>query len=43
VENIEDSSFVIANTDSPTRLPPNGNPTSPDISLVSAHLSLSAT
>jgi hypothetical protein len=29
------------NTDSPTRLPSNGNSSSPDISLISAHLALS--
>ena len=34
----DDSSFVTLNTDTPTRLPSSGSPSSPDISLISAHL-----
>jgi hypothetical protein len=41
VQQVEDSNFFILNTDTPTRLPPNGNSTSPDLSLISAHLALS--
>ena len=39
---IEDSSVCLLNTDSPTRVPNNSNPSSPYISLISAHLALSA-
>jgi hypothetical protein len=35
------ATFFILNNDTPTRLPPNGNPTSPDLSLISVHLALS--
>jgi hypothetical protein len=40
-QQIDISSFFILNSDSPTRCPSNGNNTSPDISLISAHLALS--
>ena len=40
---IDSSSFISLNVDTPTRLPPSGNPSSPDISLVSAHLAPSFT
>ena len=37
-----DSTFQFLNTDSPTRIPSNGPPTSPDLSIASAHLSIGA-
>ena len=40
LEEIETSNFAILNEDTPTRQPANGPKTSPDISLISAHLSL---
>jgi hypothetical protein len=39
---IEDSSFCSLNCDTPTHLPDHGNPNSPDLSLISAHLAPSA-
>ena len=39
---IENSPLIVLNEDTPTRLPTNGNPTSPDISLASAHLALAS-
>jgi endonuclease/exonuclease/phosphatase family metal-dependent hydrolase len=41
LEQFENSNFFISNTDSPTRLPSNGDSSSPDISLISTHLALS--
>ena len=38
---IDSSPFISINADTPTRLPPNGSPSSPDISLVTAHLATS--
>ena len=35
---VSGSNFVILNWDSPTRLPCNANPSSPDVSLASASL-----
>jgi hypothetical protein len=37
---IEDSPLIILNEDSPTRLPLSGSPSSPDISLATAHIAL---
>ena len=37
-----DSTFQFLNTDSSTRIPSNGPPTSPDLSIASAHLSIGA-
>ena len=37
-DSISISSFAVINTDSPTRLPGNANPSSPDVSLASASL-----
>jgi hypothetical protein len=42
-QQVEKSSFFILNTDFQTRHPSNGNPSSPDFSLISAHLALSVT
>ena len=42
VESIENSAMCVLNTDTPTRLPGHGNPNSPDITLISAHLLLSS-
>ena len=39
---IENSPFCVLNADSPTCLPRLGNPLSPDVTLISAHLTLSA-
>ena len=38
VDSVESSDFAFLNTDSPTRVPSNGSPSSPDVSLASAHL-----
>ena len=40
---VDSSCLAVLNLDQPTRLPTNGVPSSPDISLASAHLALSAT
>ena len=40
---VDSSPLAVLNSDLPTRLPANGAPSSPDISLASAHLALSAT
>ena len=40
IDQIENSSFVFLNTESSTRCPTNGNLSSPDLSLASAHLAL---
>jgi hypothetical protein len=40
-EQIDNSNFFILNKDTATRFPPNGNTSSPDVSLISAHLALS--
>jgi hypothetical protein len=37
---VEAGSLVTLNEDTPTRLPPNGAPSSPDISMISSHLAL---
>ena len=39
---ISDSSITLLNTNQPTRLPKTGNPSSPDLTLCSPHLSLDA-
>jgi hypothetical protein len=41
-DSIENSALCVLNTDTPTRLPNNGNPNSPDLTLISAHLALPA-
>ena len=40
---INNSNLICLNTPHPTRLPTNGNPSSPDVSLLSAHLAADAT
>ena len=42
IEATESSSLCLLNTNSPTRLPTRGSPSSPDLSFCSAHLALSA-
>ena len=42
-QQVENSNFFILNSNSQTRLPSNGSPSSPDISMISAHLALSVT
>jgi hypothetical protein len=42
IDDVESSSFCVINTDTPTRLPSQGNSNSPDVTLISAHLALSA-
>lgn len=37
---LTDSSLCVINSDSPTRLPSNGSASSPDVTLISAHLAL---
>ena len=39
-ESVDASSFVILNRDKPTRLPARGPPSSPDVAIITAHLSL---
>jgi hypothetical protein len=39
-QQVENSIFFVLNTDYQTRHPSNGNPLSPDFSLISAHLAL---
>ena len=39
---IENSTLCVLNSDSPTRLPRQGSPSSPNITIISAHLALSA-
>ena len=41
-EAIDSSPLCLLNENSPTRLPPNGTPSSPDLSLISGHLALTA-
>jgi endonuclease/exonuclease/phosphatase family metal-dependent hydrolase len=42
-ESIEASPLIILNQDTPTRLPNHGSPSSPDVSVASAHLALACT
>jgi hypothetical protein len=42
-DQIKDSPLIALNLDAPTRLPSSGSPTSPDITLASAHIALAAT
>jgi hypothetical protein len=42
IETIENSALCVLNTDTPTRLPSHGNANSPDVTLILAHLALSA-
>jgi hypothetical protein len=42
IEEIENSNLCISNSDTPTRLPSQGIPNSPDLTLNSAHLALPA-
>ena len=41
-EAIDSNPLCLLNEDSPTRLPPNGTPLSPDLTLISGHLALTA-
>ena len=41
-EAIDSSPLCLLNEDSPTRLPPNGTPSSPDLTIISGHLALTA-
>ena len=41
-EAIDSSPLCLLNEDSPTRLPPNGTPSSPDLTLISGHLAQTA-
>ena len=41
-EAIDSSPLCLLNEDSPTRLPPSGTPSSPDLTLISGHLALTA-
>jgi hypothetical protein len=42
VEAIENSALCVINTDTPTHLPSHGDPNSPDVTIISAHLAVSA-
>jgi hypothetical protein len=42
IEEIENSDLCVLNSDTPTRLPSQGIPNSPDLTLISAHLAFSA-
>ena len=43
LESLDPGQFMLLNEDLPTRLPTHGNPSSPDLTLISGHLALDAT